>query len=152
MQRGLKELPPLQVRLEALEQKTAAAYVFETAPEIPSGVETVPLGWSIVGEAMPAVALRPEGFRFNTSGVFLVTFTGSYNTVSTTSTMEYRILLNSTRLLALFGAGDYSSRSEAIAVVASAGDVLQAQYFHSAGQTLTLRGNAFNTISFAQIA
>lgn len=143
--------------IEAVAARTAVSYALNTSPSIPHGsgdARTVPTGWSVVGEEIPAVTYSEAdgGFRVNTPGVYLVTINGSYANGPTSGNMEYRIDLNDTRVLAVYGSsGDVSSRSGAVAIQAAEGDLIVPNYGQTSGATVNLRTNSFNTLTIAQV-
>lgn len=137
----------------AVNARAAVAYVLNSSPSIPSSQVTVPRGWTSGGTEVPAITYGPDGWTINRAGVFLIALNGSYENSSTNASLEYRLTHNGTRVLAMFGAdGDVSSRSGTTVISASAGDVVQAEYYHAAGVPLALRPSSFNAISFAQIS
>lgn len=143
--------------IEAVAARTAVAYALNTSPSIPHGggeARTVPTGWSVVGEEIPAVTYSEAdgGFRINTPGVYLIALNGSYSNTSSNGNFEYRVDLNDERILAVFGAaGDVSSRSGTTIAQAAEGDLLIPHYSQTSGSALTLRPNSFNTLSIAQV-
>lgn len=137
---------------DALRAKSAVSYALNTQPSIPSGSSTVPSGWTVFGEEIPAITYAGDSFRFNVDGVFLVALNGSYNSVSTTTSLEYRVNLNGSRILAVFGSGDFSSRSGTAIATVAPGDYIRVDYYHNSGSAISLRPSSFNTIAFAQIA
>ena len=153
----------LDVRLTAaeggvaqLQSKTAVSYALNGLPAIPPGTgsaSTVPTGWSVLGQEVPAITYTAaDGFQINTPGVYTIALSGSYNG-SGTGNMEYRVDHNGSRVLAVFGSnGDVSSRSGVCVITAEAGDLVAPNYAHGNSSNMNLRANSFNTISFVQIA
>lgn len=139
-----------------LKSKTAVSYALNSLPVIPPGTgsaSTVPTGWSVLGQEVPAITyLGADGFQINTPGVYTIALSGSYNG-SGTGNMEYRVDHNGIRALAVFGSnGDVSSRSGVCVITAEAGDLVTPNYAHGNSSNMNLRANSFNTISFVQIA
>ena len=139
-----------------LQSKTAVSYTLNNLPTIPPGTgstSTVPTGWSVIGQEVPAITyLGADGFQINTPGVYTIALSGSYSG-SGVGNMEYRVDHNGTRVLAAFGSnGDTSSRSSVCVITAKAGDLITPNYAHGNTANMTLRGNSFNTISYVQIA
>ena len=139
-----------------LQSKTAVSYALNTLPVIPPGTgsaSTVPTGWSVLGQEVPAITYTAaDGFQINTPGVYTIALSGSYNG-SGTGNMEYRVDHNGSRVLAVFGSnGDVSSRSGVCVITAEAGDLVAPNYAHGNSTNMNLRANSFNTISFVQIA
>ena len=139
-----------------LQSKTAVSYALNSLPVIPpgaGGAKTVPTGWSVFGQEVPAITyLGADGFQINTPGVYTIALNGSYNG-SGTGNMEYRVDHNGSRVLAVFGTdGDVSSRSGVCVITAEAGDLVTPNYGHGNPTNMNLRANSFNTISFVQIA
>lgn len=143
--------------IEAVAARTAVAYALNTSPSIPHGggdSRTVPTGWTVVGEEIPAVTYSEAdgGFRINTPGIYLVALNGSYSNGPTSGNLEYRVDLNDERILAVFGAGgDVSSRSGVTVARAAEGDLLVPHYAQTSGAAAALRPNSFNTLSIAQV-
>ena len=140
----------------ALSSKTAVSYALNTMPTIPPGggnSSTIPTGWEVLGEQVPAITyMGADGFRINTPGVYTIALSGSFNG-SGSGNMEYRVDHNGTRVLAIFGSGgDVSSRSGVCVITAGAGDLITPNYAHGNSTDMQLRRNSFNTISFVQIA
>ena len=140
----------------ALSSKTAVSYALNTMPTIPpdgGGSSTIPTGWSVLGQEVPAITyMGADGFQINTPGVYTIALSGSYNG-SGTGNMEYRVDHNGSRVLAVFGSnGDVSSRSGVCVITAEAGDLITPNYAHGNSTDMQLRKNSFNTISFVQIA
>ena len=139
-----------------LQSKTAVSYALNSLPTIPPGTgsaSTVPTGWSVLGQEVPAITyMGADGFQINTPGVYTIALSGSYNG-SGTGNMEYRVDHNGSRVLAVFGSnGDVSSRSGVCVITAEAGDLVAPNYAHGNSSNMNLRANSFNTISFVQIA
>lgn len=140
--------------IEGLQAKTAVSYALNNSPSIPHNTATVPTGWLVFGQQVPAVTYvsASGSFRINTPGNYLVALSGSYANGPTSGNMEYRVDLNGTRILAAFGtAGDVSSRSGVTVVRAVEGDLITPNYSQTSGAAVALRPNSFNTITFAQI-
>lgn len=143
--------------IAAVAARTAVTYALNTSPAVPHGSgdsRTVPTGWSVVGEEIPAVTYSEAdgGFRVNTPGVYLVTINGSYANGPTSGNLEYRVDLNTTRVLAVYGSsGDVSSRSGTAAIQAAEGDLIVPNYAQTSGATANLRTNSFNTLTIAQV-
>ena len=139
-----------------LQSKTAVSYALNSLPVIPPGTgsaSTVPTGWSVLGQEVPAITyMGADGFKINTPGVYTIALSGSYNG-SGAGNMEYRVDHNGSRVLAVFGSnGDVSSRSGVCVITAEAGDLVAPNYAHGNSSNMNLRANSFNTISFVQIA
>ena len=139
-----------------LKSKTAVSYALNSLPAIPPGTgsaSTVPTGWSVLGQEVPAITYTAaDGFQINTPGVYTIALSGSYNG-SGTGNMEYRVDHNGSRVLAVFGSnGDVSSRSGVCVITAASGDLITPNYAHGNSTNMNLRANSFNTISFVQIA
>ena len=139
-----------------LQSKTAVSYALNSLPTIPPGTgsaSTVPTGWSVLGQEVPAITyMGADGFQINTPGVYTIALSGSYNG-SGTGNMEYRVDHNGSRVLAVFGTnGDVSSRSGVCVITAASGDLITPNYAHGNSTNMNLRANSFNTISFVQIA
>ena len=139
-----------------LQSKTAVSYALNNLPTIPPGTgsaSTVPAGWSVLGQEVPAITyMGADGFQINTPGVYTIALSGSYNG-SGTGNMEYRVDHNGSRVLAVFGSnGDVSSRSGVCVITAASGDLITPNYAHGNSTNMNLRANSFNTISFVQIA
>ena len=139
-----------------LQSKTAVSYALNSLPVIPPGTgsaSTVPTGWSVLGQEVPAITYTAaDGFQINTPGVYTIALSGSYNG-SGAGNMEYRVDHNGVRVLAVFGSnGDVSSRSGVCVITAEAGDLVTPNYAHGNSSNMNLRANSFNTISFVQIA
>lgn len=143
--------------IETESVKTAVSYALNNSPTVPHGngdSRTVPTGWLVFGQQVPAITYAPEsgGFRVNVAGTYLVALNGSYANGPTSGNLEYRVDLNDTRILAVFGSGgDVSSRSGVAVAQAAEGDLIIPNYAQTSGATATLRPNSFNTITIAQI-
>ena len=151
------ELGGVTGRLAAAEQRlgaepVAVTFVNNSTPSIPNRTNVIPSGWEQVGDGNSAITAADGKFTTAQPGVYLVSLSGSYGNGTVSGNYEYRVLLNGGRVLAFYGAGDVSSRSGACALQLGAGDSIEIEFYQTSGETFSLRGNSFNTVTFTRIA
>lgn len=129
----------------------AVTFVNNTEADVPTRTDTVPGGWVQVDPGASGIVFSGDAFTVTTAGTYLINLVGTYNNGPTVGAYEYRIVKNTTRLLALFGEKDHSTRSGACATTLTPTDEVRVQYRHSSGETLGIRPNNFNTVTFTRI-
>ena len=132
-------------------EAVGTTFVLNTQPTIPPSTSVIPTGWEKVGSEASAVQPTSEGFTTSVPGLYLISITGSYGNGTASGNYEYRILKNNSRVLAIYGSADVSSRSGNCVVHLTENDTVQAEYYQSSGATFTLRQSSFNSITFIRI-